>query len=320
LIPRTIIAASLASLVLITPYFVPGVGAAQTGEPAAQEPLKAQNPEAVKTPAPANQGPAFTMDPDLMDGYRALYEQDFPGARSRFTAWAAAHPEEAFGQVSLAASYLFDEFNRQGVLTSEFFMNDDKFLHGIQGDPDPDRIKGFHECVDKARALAAARLKRAPGDPNALFALTLAAGMESDDFTIVEKKHLDGLKRMKEANDYARQVLTAHPEVVDVYVAPGSANYIIGCLSGTARFFLWFGGIKGDKKLGMAEVDKTAQNGRYLKGFAQILLALSSRREKQNARAEALLKSLVEEYPASPLFAAEYAKVQGRPVPAVMTP
>jgi L-rhamnose mutarotase len=144
--------------------------------------------------------------------------------------------------------------------------------------------------------------------------------MESDDFTIVEKKHLDGLKRMKEANDYAKQVLTAHPEVVDVYVAPGSANYIIGCLSGTARFFLWFGGIKGDKKLGMAEVDKTAQNGRYLKGFAQILLALSSRREKQNARAEALLKSLTEQYPASPLFAAEYAKVQGRPVPAVMNP
>ena len=274
-------------------------------------------PEA--TPA-GNEGPAFTTDPELMNGYRALYEQDFPGARAKFAAWSAAHPDEAFGQVSIAAGYLFDEFNRQGVLTSEFFMNDDKFLHGIEGQADPGRIKGFHDAIDKARALANAKLKASPGDPNALFALTLAAGMESDDFTIVEKKHLDGLKRMKEANDYAKQLLTAHPEVIDVYVAPGSANYIIGCLSGTARFFLWFGGIKGDKKLGMAEVDKTAQNGRYLQGFAKILLALSSRREKQNARAEALLKELTEEFPASPLFAAEYAKVQGRPVPAVMNP
>ena len=66
-----------------------------------------------KTPAPADasavkEGPAFTLDPLLMDGYRALYEQDFPSARAKFTAWSAAHPEEAFGQVSLAAGYLFD--------------------------------------------------------------------------------------------------------------------------------------------------------------------------------------------------------------------
>jgi hypothetical protein len=266
------------------------------------------------------EGPAFTTDPALMDGFRALYEQDFPTARAKFTAWSAEHPDEAFGQVSLAAGYLFDEFNRHGVLTSEFFMNDEKFLHGIDGEADPGRMKGFHEAIDKARAMATAKLRSSPGDPNALFALTMAAGMESNDFTIVEKKHLDGLKRMKEPNDYAKQLLTAHPEVVDVYVAPGSANYIIGCLSGTARFFLWFGGIKGDKKLGMEEVDKTAVGGRYLQGFAQILEALSSRREKQNARAEVLLKALTEEFPASPLFAAEYAKVQGRPVPAQLTP
>jgi len=37
-----------------------------------------------------------------------------------------------------------------------------------------------------------------------------------------------------------------------------SANYIIGCLSGTTRFFFWFGGIHGDKKLGMEQVTKTA--------------------------------------------------------------
>src|SRR5271156_66672 len=268
----------------------------------------------------SKQGPAFVTDPELMDGFRLLYEQNFPGARAKFTAWSAKHPTEAFGQVALAAGYLFDEFNRHGVLTSEFFMDDEKFLHGIQGEADPERMKGFHAAIDKARAMATEQLRATPGDPNALFALTMAAGMESNDFTIVEKKHLDGLKRMKEANDYAKQLLTAHPEVVDVYVAPGSANYIIGCLSGTARFFLWFGGIKGDKKLGMEEVDKTAVGGRYLQGFAQILEALSSRREKQNARAEALLKTLTEEFPNSPLFAAEYAKVQGRPVPAQLVP
>ncbi|HZC65805.1 MAG TPA: hypothetical protein VE545_04480 [Candidatus Dormibacteraeota bacterium] len=286
----------------------------------AKEGPKLSKADAKKAAAVPKLGPAFETDPELMDGFRALYEQDFPAARAKFTAWCEAHPDEAFGQVSLAAGYLFDEFDRHGVLTSEFFMNDDKFLHGIEGEADPERMKGFHAAIEKARELANRKLKASPGDPNALFALTMAAGMESNDFTIVEKKHIDGLKRMKEANDYAKQVLTIHPEVIDVYVAPGSANYIIGCLSGAARFFLWFGGIKGDKKLGMEEVDKTAQGGRYLRGFAQILEALSSRREKQNARAEALLKTLTEEYPKSPLFAAEYAKVRGLPVPAQLNP
>jgi len=311
---RRAMAAAMLALVLL-------MAAPHGGAETADKKHPKNKPQDAANAAPVvKEGPAFTLDPELMDGYRALYEQDFPGARAKFTTWSAAHPEEAFGQVSLAAGYLFDEFNRHGVLTSEFFMNDDKFLHGIEGEADPGRMKGFHEAIDQARAMADAKLKTVPGDPNALFALTMAAGMESNDFTIVEKKHLDGLKRMKEANDYAKQLLTAHPEVVDVYVAPGSANYIIGCLSGAARFFLWFGGIKGDKKLGMEEVAKTAQGGRYLQGFAQILLALSSRREKQNARAEALLKTLREEFPKSPLFAAEYAKVQGRPVPAEIVP
>jgi len=83
---------------------------------------------------------------------------------------------------------------------------------------------------------------------------------------------------------------------------------------------LWFGGIHGDKKLGMDEVKKTAEKGRYLEPFAKILLALAARREKQDDLAKKLLLELTEEFPDSPLFAAEYAKVMGRPIPAVIKP
>ncbi len=82
---------------------------------------------------------------------------------------------------------------------------------------------------------------------------------------------------------------------------------------------LWFMGIHGDKKLGMEQLDKTAENGRYLQPFAKILLALSARREKQNALAQKLLLELTQEFPTSPLFAAEYAKATGRPIPAELT-
>jgi len=85
------------------------------------------------------------------------------------------------------------------------------------------------------------------------------------------------------------------------------------------RFALWFGGIHGDKKFGMAEVAKTVENGRYLRPFAKIMLALAARREKQNVLAQKLLRELSEEFPSNDTFAAEYAKAMGLPVPAVMT-
>jgi hypothetical protein len=222
--------------------------------------------------------------------------------------------------VATAASYLFEEFYRQGVMTSDFFLDDKKFLRGIEGKPDPERLKNFDAELAHVRQLAGGRLTRNKNDAAGLFALTLAAGMESNADSILEKKHVEGLKRMKEANEHAKLLLAQRPDADDAWVAPGSADYIIGCLSGGVRMVLWFGGIHGDKKLGMELVEKTAEKGRYLEPFAKVLLALAARREKQDALAKRLLRELTEEFPESPLFAAEYAKVIGRPIPAEIKP
>jgi hypothetical protein len=125
---------------------------------------------------------------------------------------------------------------------------------------------------------------------------------------------------MKEANEFAKQLLVQQPDANDAYVALGAANYIIGSLNPGYRALLWFGGIHGDKKLGMEQLTKTAETGRYLKPFAKILLALSARREKQNVLAQKLLLELSEEFPGNVLFATEYAKAMGRPIPAEMRP
>lgn len=263
---------------------------------------------------------AFTEVPELKEGFRLLYVQKYPEAREKFSGWTSAHPQDPFGFVATAASYLFEEFYRQSVLTSDFFLDDKKFLRGIEGKPDQERVKHFDMELAQARKLADARLSKDKNDAAGLFALTLAAGMESNADSILEKKHIDGLKRMKEANEHAKLLLEQRPDANDAWVAPGSADYIIGCLSGGTRMVLWFGGIHGDKKLGMELVQKTAEKGRYLEPFAKVLLALAARREKQDALALKLLHELTEEFPDSPLFAAEYAKVQGRPIPAEMKP
>ena len=265
-------------------------------------------------------GPAFTKVPELASGFHLLYTQNFAAGRERFADWESQHPDEPFGQVAVAASYLFEEFYRQDVLSSDFFLNEKKFLHGIDGQPDPQRMRNFQEAVQHARKLARQRLEKDPKDPEALFALALSAGMESDADMILRKQHLEALKRLKEANEHAKQLLAQHPDANDAYVALGAANYIIGSLSGGARFFLRFGGIHGDKTLGMQQLGKTIENGRYLQPFAKILLALAARREKQERLAQKLLRELSEEFPESGLYVAEYAKAMGRPVPSQMHP
>jgi hypothetical protein len=265
--------------------------------------------------APDAVSPSFTTDPELSAGFDLLYQQKFTEAREGFASWESRNPEQPFGEVAVAASYLFEELSRQGVLTSDFFLNEKKFLRGIDGSPDAERMRHFRDAVARARALAAERQKMNPQDGEALLALTLAAGMEADEESILLKKHLDGVKRMKKANGYAKQLLAQHPDATDAYIAPGIANYIIGSQSGGTRFALWFGGIHGDKKLGMEQVGRTAENGRYLRPFAKIILALAARREKQDALAQRLFRELSEQYPGNEIYASEYAKAMDRSVP-----
>jgi hypothetical protein len=254
------------------------------------------------------ESPAFTTIPELSAGFDLLYRQRFVEAREAFANWQSRNPEQPFGQVAIAAGYLFEELSHQGVLTSDFFLNEKKFLHGIEGNPDPERMSHFRDALARACELARERQKTNPKDGEALLALTLAAGMESDAESILQKKHLAALKSMKKANGYAKELLAQHPDATDAYIALGIANYIIGSQSGGTRFALWFDGVHGDKKLGMELVGRTVENGRYLQPFAKIILALAARREKQNALAQRLFRELNEQYPDNQQFASEYAE------------
>src|SRR5260370_14664154 len=207
--------------------------------------------------------PAFSSVPELKNGYNLLYEQKFPEARAIFEEWAAKNRAEPFGQVSIAASYLFEEFYRQQVLTSDYFLDDKRFLGGITGTPDPGRIKGFEDATTKARGLAVRRLKQNKRDPEGLYAMTLSAGMQADADSMLLKKHYDGLKHLKEANTNAELLLSEHPDAYDVYVATGIAYYVIGSLSVSPQFILWFGGLPGDKSIGIAKVPKITDNAAY---------------------------------------------------------
>ena len=251
--------------------------------------------------------------PEIDAGFRELYELRFSQARDRFAMWQAKHPDDPLGDLSIAASYLFEELYRQGVLSSIFFLNDKRLLGGIEGKPDETRAGSFKSANRRAREIALQRLKLDLHDPSALYALTLATGMEADYLGILEKRHLDSLRLIKQAEGYAKELLMVQPDAEDAWVALGAADYIVGSLPAHKRFFLRFGGIHGDKKTGLDELRQTAEKGHYLKPYAKMLLGLAALREMQMEVAREEFTALAIEFPSNPLFALELARLKHKP-------
>ncbi len=253
--------------------------------------------------------------PELDAGFHLLYELKFAEARTHFEAWQKSHPDDPLGSASEAASYLFEECYRQGVLTSEFFLDNKRFLGKIPLQPDPQLRAAFFAADQQAQDLAQLRLKTNPDDPNALFAMTLGLGMQANYASLIDKRQLDSLKKIREADVYATKLLAVAPDAADAYLGLGMANYFIGSLPGTKKFFLSFAGIHGDKKKGIQQLQIAAEHGHYLRPFAKILLALAALREKQIEVARMQLQELVAEFPENPLFSSELAKRKAPPAP-----
>jgi hypothetical protein len=247
--------------------------------------------------------------PELETGFHLLYELKPVEARKQFAARQKSHPEDPLGSAAEAASYLFEECYRQDILTSEFFLDDDRFIGKIPVKADAALRKAFFAASKRTQDLAQLRLKTNPNDANALFAMTLSLGMHADYASLIDKQQLDSLRLIREADKFAKRLLVVAPEGADAYLTLGTANYIIGSLPAGKRLFLRFAGIRGDKRLGLKQLEIAAASGRYLRPFAKILLALAALREKQPEVARAQLAELVAEFPQNKLFGNELAKL-----------
>jgi hypothetical protein len=152
---------------------------------------------------------------ELEAGFHLLYELKPVEARSQFESWQKSHSEDPLGSAAEAAAYLFEECYRQGVLTSEFFLDDQRFLGKIALKPDPEPRVAFFAADKQGQDLAQQLLQRNPEDTNALFAMALSVGMEADYASLIDKHQMESLKKIREADKYAKRLLVAAPDAAD---------------------------------------------------------------------------------------------------------
>lgn len=239
-----------------------------------------------------------------------MYNLNFAGAHKVFAEWMRQYPADPMGPVSDAAAYLFSEFERLQILQSEFFTQDSVFRSGPRLQPDPELRRRFLEQLNGAEQLAGAALARNARDTNALFALVLVPGLRSDYEGLVEKRYFAALTSTKTARHAAERLLAVDGQHADAWLAIGVENYLLSLKPLPIRWFLQLNGNATDRAFGIEKVKLTAERGRFLRPFAQLLLAVAALRDKQVALGKSLLQSLSREFPDNHLYRQELNRLK----------
>ncbi len=252
----------------------------------------------------------FESAPYLDAGFESLYDLNFDAAQAQFSDWKARYPDDPLGPAAAASAYLFQEFDRLGVLQSELFRDDQTFHQRKKLTPDPRLKKLFDSELTLADMLAAKQLEKDAASVNALLAMTMVDGLRADYAALIERKDGASLSYTKKGRRSAERLLMVDSGCYDAYLALGVENYLLGTKPAPLRWILRAGGANTDRNEGLRELELTAKGGHFLKPFAKLLLAVAALRRHDHENAKLILSELHREFPHNLLYERELARLQ----------
>jgi len=248
-------------------------------------------------------------EPSVDVAFRRLYNFDFAASQAAAKAYAANQAQDPMGHASLAVSYLFSEMNRLQIFNKDMFKEEK--ISGEQAKKIGKEAKaGFDSALALGKSTAAEALRKNPKDTNALLALMISAGAERDFAALVEKRLKDSYFAAKSSQDYALQLQAIDPTLEDAWFTRGFSEYMVGSVPLVIRWLMKMDQVSGDKKKGLELMEKCAKNGRYLKPFAQMMLASIYQKEKRYSESRALLQAFAADYPENPEIRKELEKLK----------
>jgi hypothetical protein len=244
------------------------------------------------------------------EAFVRLYNFDFRGAEAILDRQIAGDPGLPLPYAVKAASLLFRELDRLRILEADFFQDDERVIDRKKLAPDPVLRAELFRLIETARTRAASRLAARAEDRDALFTLSMAAGLETDYAALVERRRLASLPLAKRSQAHTNRLLALTPPYYDAYLTSGAVEYVVGSLYFFIRWFVRIDGIEGNKQKGVEHLETVAKRGRYYGPFARILLSVVHMREKRPGEAAKLLAGLAAEFPENPLFPRELGRAR----------
>ncbi len=218
-----------------------------------------------------------------------LYNFDAAGALETAEHAAVHHPPSLEARTALTASLYFAEMVRTGVLALTLF----DIEKAEPEKPDRDARDRMKREFDATLAAAAAH----PTDRFALFAQMYLHGLERDFLALVHKSYLDSWRHAQTAQHIALRMLEHDETLGDAWFTLGFNSYIRFRVPALFRGFtpLEFG--EDDRDEAIKNIEYAAEEGRYLKGFAMLVLAGVYRAEGRRDEFAATIRRLRATYP-----------------------
>ena len=240
------------------------------------------------------------------EGFEALYNLDYDGARRHFKEMTRAFPDHPAGAQFLAASLWLQALNESRRLQASLY-NTEGFYATSEEKTDPKVVAEFRELTRQAKALAEARIKLDPKDTEALYFLGATEGLKAAFAGAVERSFMSALRNGSDSVDRHRHVLKLDPNYRDAEITIGMYDYVVSTLPLPVKIMAAIGGIRGSKKKGLETLERVAREGKWAQDDAKVLLIALYKREKRYSDALVLARDLAAKYPRNHLFKLEAA-------------
>jgi hypothetical protein len=245
------------------------------------------------------------LDTLRAEGYEALYNLDYEGARKRFQKMIELAPDHPAGAQCYASSLWVQQLNEAWELKASLYSTDAY----EKGKPQTNRgqVEEFRKWIRNSKQLSQARLRKDPRDVEALYFLGAAEGLEAAYAGGVERKFRAALRAGTDSVDHHREVLKLAPDFHDAELTIGLMNYIVGALPLPVKLLVRTMGVRGSKKRGLEALERVSVKGQWARDVARVLLVDLYKREKRWTDAFEMARQLAEKYPRNYLFKLQMA-------------
>jgi tetratricopeptide (TPR) repeat protein len=250
-------------------------------------------------------------EPDVEPAFDHFYNLEFDDAIRGFRAEVKAQPNDPASYAHLAQGILYRELYRAGALESELVTGNNSFLRRAKMNPPAEAMKEFDDTIEKDISLCEARLAKDSKDVMALYYLGIGHGLRANFNYLVRKAWMDGLRDATAARRAHGRITDIDPSFVDARLTQGVYSYLVASLPWHLRVLGFVAGFRGDREGGIKTLMDVAQNGKYTKYDAQIILAALYRREREPAKAIEIVRPLLARFPRNYLFRLEMGQMYG---------
>lgn len=234
--------------------------------------------------------------------YLHAYSLDYDEAVREMEAAAKADPNDVAAERGLAAiPWLLISFTR-GAVTVDDYLGSISKQNVAMRRPPADLAARFQQHLTRALSLAEAQMKQRPQDPEALYQLGAAVGLQATYAATVDGRVLGAFRAARRAYDAHEQVLALDQSRRDAGLVVGTYRYVVSAMSFPIRMMAYVAGFGGDKERGIRLVEEAAASGAEASVDAKFALVLLYNRESRYAGAARVLEDLQRVFPRNRLL------------------